>query len=84
LQINTIVTTVPSPQSAQESKVADGLERAFLSEMLKYAGPRSLEGSFSGGVGESQFASMMTDAYADALSARMDLGLGKKLEGGKA
>ena len=65
-------------------EIGNGLETAFLSEMLKYAGPRSLEGSFSGGVGESQFASMMTDAYADALSARMDLGLGKKLEGGKA
>ena len=76
------------PQAAvrqpSTNEISDGLERAFLSEMLKYAGPRSLEGSFSGGVGESQFASMMTDAYADALCARMDLGLGKKLEGGKA
>ena len=75
MQINTIVTTVPSPQSAQESKVADGLERAFLSEMLKYAGPRSAEGEFSGGIGESQFASMLTDAYAEALSRKLDLGL---------
>ena len=81
-----IDATTPQTTVRQSStnEISDGLERAFLSEMLKYAGPRSLEGSFSGGVGESQFASMMTDAYADALSARMDLGLGKKLEGGKA
>lgn len=80
MQVNQTETTATST-SVQKSQVADGLERAFLSEMLKYAGPRPLEGGFSGGVGESQFASMMTDAYADALSDRMDLGLGKKLEG---
>ena len=83
MQINTIAATVPSPQSAQESKVADGLERAFLSEMLKYAGPKPIEGGFSGGIGESQFASLLSDAYADALSARLDLGLTTKT-GGKA
>lgn len=70
-----------SERSLQKPDISDGLERAFLSEMLKYAGPRALEGSFSGGVGEAQFASMMTDAYADALSQKMDFGLGAKLRG---
>ena len=56
-------------------EIENGLETAFLSEMLKYAGPRSAEGEFSGGIGESQFASMLTDAYAEALSRKLDLGL---------
>ena len=56
-------------------EIENGLETAFLSEMLKYAGPRSTQGEFSGGIGESQFASMLTDAYAEALSRKLDLGL---------
>lgn len=73
-------TALAAPHGTlRKEGVSDGLERAFLSEMLKYAGPRPLEGSFSGGVGESQFTSMLTDAYADALSIKMDLGLGATL-----
>jgi hypothetical protein len=75
------------PQAAvrqpSTNEISDGLERAFLSEMLKYAGPKPSEGGFSGGIGESQFASLLSDAYADALSARLDLGLATKT-GGKA
>ncbi len=75
------------PQAAvrqpSTNEISDGLERAFLSEMLKYAGPKPIEGGFSGGIGESQFASLLSDAYADALSARLDLGLTTKT-GGKA
>ena len=56
-------------------EIGNGLETAFLSEMLKYAGPRSTQGEFSGGIGESQFASMLTDAYTEALSRKLDLGL---------
>ena len=56
-------------------EIENGLETAFLSEMLKYAGPRSTQGEFSGGIGESQFASMLTDAYAEALSRKLDLDL---------
>lgn len=75
------------PQAAvrqpSTNEISDGLERAFLSEMLKYAGPKPIEGGFSGGIGKSQFASLLSDAYADALSARLDLGLATKT-GGKA
>lgn len=53
---------------------ADRLESAFLAEMLKYTGIESSESSFSGGVGESQFASWLTEQRADALSRRVDLG----------
>ncbi|WP_258869562.1 rod-binding protein [Paracoccus thiocyanatus] len=54
---------------------ADGLEQAFLSEMLKYAGSTAAAGEFGGGAGESQFASMLNDAYAQAIAERIDLGL---------
>ena len=74
MRIDAAKPTTP-PDRASVQKMADGLERAFLSEMLKDAGPRSAEGGFAGGVGESQFSSMLTDAYADALSAKLDLGL---------
>mgnify|MGYP000219842589 CR=1 FL=1 len=80
-----IDATTPQTTVRQSStnEISDGLERAFLSEMLKYAGPKPIEGGFSGGIGESQFASLLSDAYADALSARLDLGLATKT-GGKA
>ncbi len=80
-----IDATTPQTTVRQSStnEISDGLERAFLSEMLKYAGPKPIEGGFSGGIGESQFASLLSDAYADALSARLDLGLTTKT-GGKA
>lgn len=80
-----IDATTPQTTVRQSStnEISDGLERAFLSEMLKYAGPKPIEGGFSGGIGELQFASLLSDAYADALSARLDLGLTTKT-GGKA
>lgn len=80
-----IDATTPQTTVRQSStnEISDGLERAFLSEMLKYAGPKPIEGGFSGGIGKSQFASLLSDAYADALSARLDLGLTTKT-GGKA
>lgn len=67
----------------RDSMLSDGLEQAFLSEMLKHAGPCPLTGNFSGGVGESQFASMMTDAYADAISTRIDLAFRARFVGEK-
>ena len=56
-------------------EIGNGLETAFLSEMLKYSGPQPTQGEFSGGVGESQFFSMLTDIYAEELSKKLDLGL---------
>ncbi|MFH5773860.1 hypothetical protein [Paracoccus broussonetiae] len=58
--------------------VEDGIEKAFLAEMLKYAGPQPLSGEFGGGIGEDQFSSMMTDVHATAIAARIDLGLLRK------
>lgn len=62
-------------------KIADGLEKAFLSDMLKYAGPKPMEGAFGGGLGEEQFSSLMTETYADALAKRLDLQISGKIGG---
>lgn len=57
------------------------LEQAFLEEMVKYLNPPSTGGEFSGGIGEEQFASFLNREYAEALAARMDLGLEVKAHG---
>ena len=67
------------PPSTTHKDIADGLEKAFLTEMLKYAGPKPIEGSFGGGIGEDQFSSMLTETYAQALAERIDLGFAGKL-----
>ncbi|SMO92050.1 rod-binding protein [Paracoccus laeviglucosivorans] len=56
-------------------EASDGLEKAFISEMLKYAGPKPESGAFGGGIGEDQFSSLLTDCYAEAIASRIDLGI---------
>lgn len=51
------------------------LEATFLSEMLKAAGFGEQDNSFSGGVGEDQFASFHRQAIAEKIAARGGLGL---------
>lgn len=79
-----IIPSISTPNTISKrdpQAISDGLEKAFLAEMLKYAGPQPMEGSFGGGIGEEQFSSMMTETYADALSKRLDLGLAGKIGG---
>ncbi|MFT4015196.1 MAG: hypothetical protein QM682_17770 [Paracoccus sp. (in: a-proteobacteria)] len=64
-----------TPPSVKASQVSDGLEKAFLAEMLKYSGPKPDQSEFGGGIGEEQFSSMLNDTYAQALSRRLDLHL---------
>lgn len=71
--INQLSPNAPTPQQ----KAADGMEKAFLTEMLKYAGPRPMQGEFGGGIGEDQFSSMLVETYADALAARLNIGFDK-------
>lgn len=65
--------TTPLPP---KTSLADQVEQMFLEEMLKYAGPGALSGSFGGGAGEEQFASFLTREHAALLAQRLDLGLG--------
>ncbi|MBP8938543.1 MAG: hypothetical protein KBG72_08670 [Agrobacterium sp.] len=74
MRIDSIQLSPTTPTKAQ-ADASNGLETAFLSEMLKYSGPQPTQGEFSGGVGESQFFSMLTDIYAEELSKKLDLGL---------
>ncbi|WP_409567691.1 hypothetical protein [Paracoccus sp. (in: a-proteobacteria)] len=74
------VTGVMRIARAQNQRLANGLEQAFLAEALKYAGPQESSGEFSGGVGESQFSSMLNDVYADAIAQRIDMRLHSRTE----
>ncbi|HRO13827.1 MAG TPA: hypothetical protein PLL33_02075 [Paracoccus sp. (in: a-proteobacteria)] len=60
-------------------RTADRLESAFLAEMLKHAAPQGWDGAFGGGVGESQFASFMTEQQAGMLAQALDLRLAEAL-----
>ncbi len=51
------------------------LQTAFIEEMIGHILPKPVEGAFSGGIGEEQFASFLNREYATALSASLDLGL---------
>mgnify|MGYP000008690726 FL=1 len=66
------------PAAVRGKTQTDQLESAFLAEMLKYTGVDA-SGSFSGGIGESQFASWLTEQRADALSRRIDLKFAESL-----
>ena len=63
------------------ARTADQLEAAFLAEMLKIAMPQTGAGAFCGGIGESQFASFMTEQHAARLAARLDLDLISRFAG---
>ncbi|WJS83849.1 hypothetical protein [Paracoccus sp. TOH] len=72
MNVSSIAAGNPTNQNPRR-ELSDGLEQAFLSEMLKYAGPRESQGEFGGGIGESQFSSLMNDAYAEIMSRTMDM-----------
>lgn len=59
--------------------VAEKLEAAFLSEMLKSAGFGEAREAFGGGPGEEQFASFMRQAQAEAWVAEGGIGLAESL-----
>lgn len=68
-----------SPPGAEQTSAVDRLEQAFLEEMLKYCGPKTGDGPFSGGAGEAQFTSFLTREHAAVLAGRLDLGFADAL-----
>lgn len=58
---------------------SEDLEAAFLSEMLGHAGLGSGEGTFNGGVGETQFASFLRDEQAKAIVKSGGIGLAESI-----
>jgi Rod binding domain-containing protein len=55
--------------------VARDLEAAFLAEMLKHSGLGAGSDAFGGGVGETQFASFLTQEHARLFAERGGIGL---------
>lgn len=64
-----------APDPTQLRAKAEEIEVAFLSEMLRHAGLGAEGGSFSGGIGEEQFASFLREEQARAIVAAGGLGL---------
>ena len=58
--------------AAPAKSVAEGIEQAFISEMLKYALPAQNLDMFGGGVGEQQMHSFLVDAYAQKIAGKRD------------
>ncbi len=58
---------------------AKALEAAFVTEMLGHAGLDAQSDSFSGGIGEDQFASFLRDEQAKLMVAKGGIGLAEKL-----
>lgn len=76
--------TLPRPASGPPAedplwKAVQGLERSFLSEMLKSAGLGTPRSGFGGGIGEDQFASFLRDAQAEAMVEAGGIGLAEQL-----
>lgn len=55
------------------------LEATFISEMLKHTGIGEVSGSFGGGAGEEQFASLLRDAQARELAVSGGFGLAESI-----
>lgn len=74
IQTNAPVSAKLKPEmTARET--AEKLEATFLAEMLKSAGLGAQSHSFSGGIGEDQFASFQREALAEAMVERGGIGL---------
>lgn len=80
------ITTTPAPTAARAAtdkalmQKAQGLEAAFLAEMLGHAGlGESAGGGFGGGLGEEQFASFLREEQARLIVARGGIGLAEQL-----
>jgi Rod binding domain-containing protein len=71
--------TPPRPVDAALARAARDLEASFLSVMLKEAGVGAPRASFGGGAGEEQFASFLTQAYAEGMAERGGIGLAEAI-----
>jgi Rod binding domain-containing protein len=73
----------PPPQTDQNNSdlraVAQELEASFLAEMLKHARFGEARGSFGGGAGEDQFASLLRTEHARALAENGGIGLAESI-----
>lgn len=73
-----LATIAPKRQEAMMARAKE-LEGLFLSEMLGQAGVGAMSGSFSGGIGEEQFASFLRNEQAQAIVNNGGIGLSEML-----
>jgi Rod binding domain-containing protein len=72
----------PAPRGAEHEAlwtVAQDLEATFIAEMLKHSGLGATSGPFSGGPGEEQFASFLTQEHARLFTERGGIGLAESI-----
>lgn len=85
MEIQTIQPTGQPARSQTETRegqlmaVAQSLEAAFLSEMLKSAGVGETPQDFGGGAGEDQFASFLRDEQAKQMVQAGGIGLAQSM-----
>lgn len=70
---------MPKASASDPLRAAEKLEAGFWAEMLKSAQPEDNKNSFSSGIGETQFASFLRTAHADALVRGGGLGLAETI-----
>lgn len=70
----------PADAGAPRRAAAEALEASFLAEMLKATGLGEQQNSFSGGTGESQFASFQREAIAREIVRKGGVGLAAAIE----
>lgn len=70
---------VPGAQPDPLRAAAEALEASFMAVMLDSAGVGTPRDSFGGGIGEAQFASFLTEAYAGEMVRRGGIGLAESL-----
>jgi Rod binding domain-containing protein len=73
------LTTRPRPADAALAQAARDLEASFLSVMLREAGLGAPRAAFGGGAGEEQFASFLTQIYAERMADRGGIGLAETI-----
>lgn len=71
--------SLPVHSEEKLKELAVKLEATFLSEMLKSAGLNGSEDGFASGVGETQFASFLTQERATALASSGGIGLAERI-----
>jgi Rod binding domain-containing protein len=80
--IDVIIPQSVTRQRAEDPallRAARDLEASFLSVMLQEAGVGAPRGTFGGGAGEDQFASFLTQAYAERMAERGGIGLAEAI-----
>ena len=78
MAVEALAGALPAPCAALR-RAAEELETTFLEEMLKHTGLDEDGGTFSGGIGEAQFASFLRHEQASALTNAGGIGLAERL-----